>query len=235
MFTLGNIAAMDDPRTVIPVTRAGARAPGRPKVPRSIREREMLEVAERIFAARGFHNASVDAIAEGAGISKPMVYAYFGSKEGLYRACMEQGRRRLFESLRAGANAGAAPDEQLWLGLLAFFTFVEEQPESWAVLFGEATAGAGSFAREGADLRRQIAGLVSGLLRAAAADEGVDAAALEATEPLARALIGAAESLARWWEEHPSEPRERVALLLMNFAWNGLGELVRGRRWVPPQ
>src|SRR3954453_2766375 len=120
-------------KSVKPVTRrdrADGREPGRRKVPRPLREREMLRVAERAFAARGFHAASVDAIAEGAGISKPMVYAYFGSKEGLYRAVMEQGRARLFESLRAAADAGAAPDEQLWLGLQAFFTFVEERQDA---------------------------------------------------------------------------------------------------------
>jgi hypothetical protein len=74
---------------------------------------------------------------------------------------------------------------------------------------------------------------VGDLLRRAAAAEGVDAAGLERTEPLARALIGAGESLASWWRENPEETREAVALLLMNFAWVGLGELVRGRRWTP--
>lgn len=193
----------------------------------------MLEVAERTFAERGFHAASVDAIAEGAGISKPMVYAYFGSKEGLYRACMARARERLFETLRRGADAGAAPDEQLWLGLLAFFTFVEEQRGSWAVLLGDVTAGAGPFAADGAEVRREIAGLVGELLRRAAKAEALDPAGEGMIEPLARALVGAGESLAVWWGEHPDEPAERVALVLMNFAWNGLGGLVSGRTWSP--
>ena len=219
-------------REDVTVSRVTGREPGRRRVPREVREREMLAVAEHAFAARGFHNASVDAIAEGSGISKPMVYAYFGSKEGLYRACMEQARGRLFENLRAGADAGAAPDEQLWLGLLAFFTFVDEQRDSYAVLLGEATSGAGPFAAEGAEVRRQVGALVDDLLRRAARAEGVEPAALEMVEPLARAIIGAAESLAGWWREHPDEPRERVALVLMNLAWVGLGDLVRGRRWT---
>ena len=193
----------------------------------------MLEVAERAFAERGFHAASVDAIAAGAGISKPMVYAYFGSKEGLYRACMARARERLFETLRRGADAGAAPDEQLWLGLLAFFTFVEEQRSSWAVLLGDVTAGAGPFAADGAEVRREIAGLVGDLLRRAARAEDLDPAGLGMVEPLARALVGAGESLAVWWGEHPEEPAERVAIVLMNFAWNGLGGLASGRAWSP--
>jgi AcrR family transcriptional regulator len=193
----------------------------------------MLQVAERAFAARGFHAASVDAIAEGAGISKPMVYAYFGSKDGLYRACMARARERLFEILRESVDAAAPPDEQLWHGLLAFFRFVRDEPEPWAVLLGDVTAGTGPFALEGAEVRREIADQVAGLLRRAAAEEGHAPHAPEVTAQLARALIGAGESLAVWWGEHPEEPVERVALLLMNFAWNGLGGLVGGRTWTP--
>src|ERR687896_2169660 len=104
------------------------RTPIRRKVPRHLRERQMLAVAERAFAAKGFHGASVDAIAEGVGVTKPMVYAYFGSKEGLYRACMARARERLFDTLRANVDPAAPPDEQLWKGLLAFFTFVRDEP-----------------------------------------------------------------------------------------------------------
>lgn len=213
------------------VTPITPRQPGRPKVPRAVREQQMLEVAERAFAERGFHAASVDAIAEAAGISKPMVYAYFGSKEGLYRGCMERASRRLFEAVGQGADAGAPPDRQLWLGILGFFTFVEEQQDSWSVLFGEATSPPGPFAEDGARMRRGIARQVGGLLRNAAAAEGTGPSGLEATEPLAHALIGAGESLAGWWLEHPEQSKETVALLLMNFAWMGFGQLVRGERW----
>ena len=99
---------MARPQSVTSVTRPRTR--GTRKVPRQVREREMLHVAERAFAARGFHAASVDAIADGAGITKPMVYAYFGSKEGLYRACMARARERLFEILRDSVDTAAPPD-----------------------------------------------------------------------------------------------------------------------------
>ena len=96
----------------------------------------MLEAAEHAFAARGFHAASVDRIAEASGITKPMVYAYFGSKEGLYRACMERARARLLDALRDGVDTSAAPDQQLWHGLLAVFTFVEREQAVPELLVG---------------------------------------------------------------------------------------------------
>ena len=215
-----------------PTVRAIApRQPGRPKVPRAVREQQMLQVAERTFAERGFHAASVDAIAERAGISKPMVYAYFGSKDGLYRGCMERARERLFDAINDAADTAAAPDEQLWRGILAFFTFVDEQRDSWTVLLGDATGPAGPFADEAARVRLTVARLVASLLFEAAAAEGADRSALKSTEPLAHALIGAGESLARWWLEHRDQSKETVALVLMNFAWMGFADLVRGERW----
>ena len=192
----------------------------------------MLEAAERAFAERGFHAASVDAIAEASGITKPMIYAYFGSKEGLYRACMQRARARLLTALRDGVDTTAAPDQQLWHGLLAVFTFVERERDSWAILLGEVTQGTGPFAQDGAAVRRELSALIAELLRRAASAEGLETAAN--ADQLARALMGAGESLAVWWGEHPEEPVERVALVLMNFAWNGLGGLIDGRSWTPP-
>jgi AcrR family transcriptional regulator len=206
---------------------------GRRKVPRAVREREMLAVAERAFADKGFHAASVDAIAEGAGISKPMVYAYFGSKEGLYRACMTAARERLFDTLRREIDQSLAPDQQLWHGLLAFFTFVRDQRGSWSILLGDVTAGAGPFAADGDRVRREAGALIERLLRRVAEAQGVDPVGMELIEPIARALIGSAEALAAWWADHPDVPAERVALTLMNLAWSGLGDLVRGERWLP--
>src|SRR3954463_11275546 len=114
---------------------------GQKRLPRESRERKMLEAATRMFARRGYHPASMAELRSRAHISKPMLYAYFDSKEGLCRACIRQARRRLYESINSGADAGAAPDEQLWLGIVAFFRFVEERPDAWAVLLGQATAG----------------------------------------------------------------------------------------------
>ncbi|MGH3746792.1 MAG: helix-turn-helix domain-containing protein, partial [Micromonosporaceae bacterium] len=55
-------------------------------MPRADRERQMLAVAEQVFAERGYRDASMDEIAGRVGVTKPMLYAYFGSKEGLLLA-----------------------------------------------------------------------------------------------------------------------------------------------------
>jgi len=78
----------------------------------------MLEVAGRVFAVEGYHGASMDEIAEGVGVTKPMLYSYFGSKEGLYLAYMRQAGAELLRSLREASDPATAPRERLRAGLL---------------------------------------------------------------------------------------------------------------------
>jgi AcrR family transcriptional regulator len=193
----------------------------------------MLDVAAQVFAEGGYHEASMDDIAAAVGVSKPMLYAYFDSKEGLYLATIERAGQDLLESMRRAAGENLTPEERLWAGILAFFEFVDERRAGWSVLFNEASARGGPFAAEVAQLRARIAGIVDELLSAAAADHGVAHIGPDMTESIAHALVGAGESLANWWLDHPAETREAVALRLMNFAWVGLGGLASGHTWLP--
>ena len=100
--------------------RAGTRG-----MPREQRERLILDVAGQVFARAGYESASMDEIAEEAGVSKPMLYAYFRSKEGLYLAYIERAGGELIERL-VGA---APPDDHSTAGLKAriteFLAFVQ--------------------------------------------------------------------------------------------------------------
>ena len=68
-------------------------------MPRAEREELILEVAGQVFAREGYHSASMAEIAELAGVSKPMVYAYFGSKEELYVAYINRMGGELLDRL----------------------------------------------------------------------------------------------------------------------------------------
>ena len=56
------------------------------RLPREVRERQILDAAVRVFSEQGYHDASMDEISDVAGVSKPMIYAYLGSKEDLFAA-----------------------------------------------------------------------------------------------------------------------------------------------------
>jgi AcrR family transcriptional regulator len=179
----------------------------RRRIPRTEREEAMLDAAGEAFARRGFHAASMDAIAAAAGISKPMLYNYFGSKQGLYVAYVERSGRGLLESMRQAGSPGSPPGDRLRAGILAFLTYVDEHRSGWAVLYSEATAQGGPLAAEVAALRERIARMLAVLFE---------------DQALAHAFVGAGESLANWWLQHAEHSKAQVAEVLMNVAESAL-------------
>jgi AcrR family transcriptional regulator len=173
----------------------------------------------------------MDEVADEAGISKPMVYTYLGSKEDLFTACIRRETTRLMRAIAAGAHGSPTPDQALWRGLLAFFDHVNADRDSWLVLHRQARTQGGPFAAELADMRLRVIELVTGLLVGRSMDRTTGTSEPEA---LAAALVGAAESMADWWLDNPhTGPAESMAHRLMNLVWMGFGDLVDGHRWEP--
>jgi AcrR family transcriptional regulator len=215
------------------------------RLPRSVREPQMLDAAVKEFACRGFHAASMDDIAARARVSKPMVYAYLGTKDDLFVACLHREGTRLMQGIVDVVDPGLAPDEQLWRGMCAFFRYVADNRDGWSVLYRQAR---GPFADEVAVMRAQMVDVVAGLLERAVVGRGrpprtgdvapladvPSAIAPSAIAPLAYALVGAGESLADWFADRPDESPDAVAGRLMNVVWLGAGQLLDGARWQPP-
>ncbi|MEV0443424.1 TetR/AcrR family transcriptional regulator [Streptomyces spectabilis] len=205
----------------------------------------MIDVAVQVFAKRGYHAASVDEIAELAGISKPMVYLYLDSKEGLFLACLRREADRLVAAFQGAAREAAvrgagddsgrgAPEVRLHAGLLAFFAFVAERRDSWVVLHRQASELSETIAAAVAEARRAVMAQVAELVRAGIEES---AAAAQLTERdadfVAHALVGAADSLTDWMARNPGQSPEGVALRLMNMVWVGMGRVLEGEVWVP--
>lgn len=150
----------------------------------------------------------MDEIADRADVSKPMLYAYFGSKEGLYVAYVDRTGRELLDRLAGATTPSDQPSVRLRAGILEFLAFVEQHREGWQVLFGELTS-IGPVVQEVAALRRRIAEWIMAVLAGATGAQGdVPAVSVQAT---AHAIVGAGESLANWWLEHPKVKRDQVA------------------------
>jgi AcrR family transcriptional regulator len=210
------------------------------RMPRAVREQQMLDAAVRIFGERGYRAASMDEIAELAGVSKPLVYLYLNSKEDLFTACIRREARALTEAVRAGVRPGLPADRRLWAGLRAFFTHTARHPHGWRVLHLQARTHGEPFAAEVAAMRQEIVAFVTRLIAAAAREvpaRGPGCAALPERDVagLAEALVGAAESLADWAGGTEGVTAKQAAATLMNFAWAGLGDLMAGRPWTPPR
>lgn len=217
-----------------PSSRAGGKAvpPRNRRLPRALREQQMVDAAVAVFSARGYHAASMDEIAERARISKPMLYTYLGAKEELFAVCVRREGRRLREAVAGAVDLDQSPEDQLWRGLRAFFDFVGSNRDGWRVLYRQAQV-LQPFAADLAEVRGGMVDVISGLLAQAMAAEGQRKPATE-LRALAYALVGAGESLADWVIDHPDEDSEMSAARLMNLVWMGAGSLLRGQLWRRP-
>ncbi|MPY64156.1 TetR/AcrR family transcriptional regulator [Streptomyces spongiae] len=205
------------------------------RMPRAVRERQMLDAAVRTFGQRGYRAASMDEIAELAGVSKPLVYLYLNSKEDLFTSCIRREAKALTEAVRAGVRTELPADRQLWEGLQAFFTHTAENPDGWAVLHLQARTHGEPFAAEVAAMRKELVEFVTELIAVAAREAHRDPSLAEGeVAGLAEALVGAAEALADWANATPGVTARQAAATLMNFAWAGLANLMDGHPWSPP-
>jgi AcrR family transcriptional regulator len=171
------------------------------RVPRALRERQLVELGERLFAERGFAKASMDELARRAGVTKPVIYELFGSKEGLFRACLEGLALRLAEQIADAARAEEDPEARLRAGGLAFLRFASDNRVAYELLYE------GRFSDAAVSVRRRQAALILELMREMA-PAGVDPRELELA---AHAVNSAYEGVAHWMWDHPDVPLERLA------------------------
>lgn len=101
------------------------------------RREQILDVAKEIAGERGFHGLSIDAVARGAGITRPVVYEHFGDLRGLLHALISRETTRaatqLMELLPQRGDE-ARPDELLAGMMRAFLEAVRADPVTWRLV-----------------------------------------------------------------------------------------------------
>jgi AcrR family transcriptional regulator len=183
------------------------------RVPRELRRRQLLELATDLFAELGFGAASMDELATRAGVSKPVIYDLFGSKEGLLVAAIDALGIQLSEVVTAAVAGRTEPEDLLRTGSLAFFGFVGEHRAAWAMVFAASRSLSGhspEASRKLDEIRSRQDGLVSAVILASARELGADADPLEVSA-ITRGLNGVYEGLVEWWGAHPDVEAERLA------------------------
>jgi AcrR family transcriptional regulator len=182
---------------------------------------QTLGVAHGLFAERGFGDVTMEEIAAAVGVTKPLLYNYFGNKERLYIACMEQAGDSLTETVGAAIAGTDSPGDALGAGVRAFFAFLDTDRAAWAVLFDETLPSSGEVAEKVSSYRDGIVALVSQSLLAQVPEARRGATRVE-IEALSAALLGAAEELARWWLRTEAISAGEAAELLISTVEPGI-------------
>jgi AcrR family transcriptional regulator len=188
------------------------------RVPRDLRVRQVLALAEVLFTERGYAAASMDELAKRAGASKPVIYDLVGSKEQVFHAVMQITAEDVFQRVSRAVAAEPDPQQRLYAGALAFFEFVRDRRAAWDHLLSGDDAPVTTAV---AEIRRRQTDLVIALLRDGAVSAGyaVDETLISAA---AHAVNGAFEALAAWWHDHPDRTAEELALFVTTMLAPGL-------------
>ena len=191
------------------------------RVPRAVREQQILDIAEQQFLEKGYEGTSVESVRIEAGVSRPIIYDHYGSKDKLYLACVKRAREDFQRQLESVWKEPGTHEEMLKRGSELYFRIVEENPRRWLVLFsGSVVPSYGELADEFATLRQGTIDLISSLIKTRAPNTNEEEA-----EAYAQAVFCVGDHLARWWQSHPEIPRERMQRYHTNFIFNGLAQL----------
>ncbi|MCK8677772.1 TetR/AcrR family transcriptional regulator [Streptomyces lichenis] len=179
-------------------------------VPRAVRERQILDAATEEFGRRGYHAASLTAVADRVGVTKTLLHQYFGAKQDLYLACLTPVGDRVLDAVRAAMADGGGRDPGTPLRVLhALFTALEGRREGWFVLYDPSLPADGEPARRAGRYRAEIDRLAA-LGTADLLDEDGAVDPLDA-DALMYAWRGLVTALVRWWVKHPGQSPEQMA------------------------
>lgn len=198
-----------------------ATVPTRTRLPRAERMEQTVAEAHALFAEHGYAAVTMDGVAAAVGVTKPLLYNYFGNKEQLYLACLERAGDGLVATILDAVGDTASSAEALRAGMRAFFAFLDDDRAAWAVLFDETLPAGGVVAERVAGYRIRLRDMIA----AALLDQipaSRRARARTEIEALSTAVMGAAEALARWWLRTEAVSAAAAAELLIETLEPGL-------------
>lgn len=177
------------------------------------RRAQLIDVSRGIFARKGPNAVSMEEIALAAGVSKPVVYEHFGSKENLYATVVAAEMELLERTIRDALTRGRAR-YRIEQAVLALLTYVEDNPDGFSIISRDPGAAGGY-----ATLLNNATDTVAPILTDALARSGFNPAFAAL---YGQCIVGMISQTAKWWLEQRQPDKETVAAHIVNLCWNGL-------------
>ena len=195
--------------------------PRGPRMSRADREQQLLDVAEQVFGEHSYTETTMEQVAARAGITKPVIYDHFGSKERLLTAVVERARDDLTLRLSTafeGVSKDATPRDYFRLGVLAFMEFFDERRSSFTVYQQEAAVAAAA----GSDIEALRHTQVELLISQFELVPGVAVRPGHLRRGVVEIIIAANERVAGWRLRHPEVTSEQATDLVVDTLWPGI-------------
>ena len=172
----------------------------------------VLDAALQVYLAHGYDRASMDAIADAAGVTKPVLYDCFPSKRELFAALWDREEQRLLGALAGSLRRGpdlADRGRAIADGFTAFFRAVRSAPDAYRLILLEEQGTGPAAAQRGNRTRWGQAERIAELVRVWLEGRGV-AEADRTARLLGHAMVGMGEALGRLLLAEPGcwEPEE---------------------------
>ena len=179
------------------------------------RRSKILAAATRIFARKGYDGASMSEIAAASGITKPVLYDHFSSKDALFETLLRAIRDDLLAKGRAVGQSHVSTEIRFRSAVDAFFAFVEAQPNAARILLivPQGNRVADKLSR---DAQRGATTAIAQLLKSYL-PPGESWQHEAAGEFLKEGL----HALAKFWLSNSSHSRHDIVSLVMTICWTG--------------
>jgi AcrR family transcriptional regulator len=185
------------------------------RLPAPARREQILDVSVQVFARNGFHSTSMNDVAEAAGVTKPVLYQHFDSKQDLYLALLEEAGLRLRNAVAKGVASASNGKQMTEMGFKAYFRWVAEDHDAFLLLFG---SRANRDEESTVAIRRITAEAAAAIAPLIAADIAPDH-----QRTLAHGLVGLAEGATRHLiERGDTFDPEVLGQQVADLAWAGL-------------
>ncbi len=195
-------------------TKNETRAPTR--LPAARRRRQLLEVALRVFAEQGYHDASMNDIAVAAGVTKPVLYQHFTSKRELFTELLGDVGRDLQDNITKAVAAADGPREMVELGFAGYFDYVSVHRDAFKLFYGGGLARDVEFAELVSQVERTIAALVATLIE-------IEGLSPSQRQVLGHGIVGMIEGASiHWLNTNSDADPATLASQLADLAWRGL-------------
>jgi AcrR family transcriptional regulator len=179
------------------------------------RRGQILDTALTSFSVAGYHNTSMNDIAEALSITKPVVYQYFDSKRALYLELLRFVGDDLVTTVTNAVAGSDDPHTQTEQGMIAYFTWVANNKDAFALLYESSARVDAEFTDIVSEFEDAAARAIAPFIHAnISADDQVT---------LAIGLVGMAETVSRQVLRHGRDfDPEALGRAIAALAWGGL-------------
>ena len=181
------------------------------------RKEKILKVATKLFADKGYHNATLDEIAKKLKITRAALYYYVPGKGQIIREIMERCMARMNKAISLG-DSNLPPREQLRQFIIYHIEFSAESADESKILFEQAQALPKAFRAEVQNKKRAVNNALQNILR-----QGVKegAFAIKDIQMTSFAILGLCNWTYHWYKPSGKLSPQEIADLFIDLLEKG--------------